>query len=90
MPPRPCQQRGGGGVEDKKAAPDSGNAAGMAHAFGRQAGVLQAGEALDQGLLGKQAGAEHGEHQQGNGHGIPIHGIGLAQQDHGGEESGQQ
>ena len=31
---RPCQQGGGGGVEDKKAAPDLGNAAGMAHACG--------------------------------------------------------
>ena len=70
-----CQNGGGCAVEDEEAAPDLRNAAGVAHAFGRQIGVLQSGEAFDDGLFGKQAAAENGKHQRVDGDGIPIHRV---------------
>ena len=57
-----CQNGGGCAIEDEEAAPDLCHAAGVAHAFGGKVGVLQSGEAFDDGLFGKQAAAENGEH----------------------------
>ena len=83
------EQGGEAAVEDEKAAPDLGNAAGVGHAFGRQVGVLQSGEAFDDGLFGKQAAAENGKHQRVDGDGIPIHRVGPSENQYGGEKGGK-
>lgn len=70
-----CQNGGGCAVKDKEGAPDLRNAPSVAHTFGRQVGVLQSGEAFDNGLFGKQAAAENGKHQRVDGDGIPIHRV---------------
>ena len=70
-----CQNGGGCAVEDKERAPDLRNAPSVAHAFGGKVGMLQSGEAFDDGLFGKQAVAENGKHQRVDGDRIPIHRV---------------
>ena len=84
-----CQNGGGCAVENEEGAPDLRNAPSVAHAFGRQIGVLQSGEAFDNGLFGKQAAAENGKHQRVDGDGIPIHRVGPSENQYRRKKSGK-
>ena len=90
MPPAPRQQSRHAAVEHKKAAPNLRCPPRVAHALGWQVWVLQSGEAFDHGLLGKQAAAEHHQHQRIDGNGIPIHRIRQPENQNGGEKRSQQ
>ena len=84
------EEGGEAAVEDEKAAPDLGNAAGVGHAFGWQARVLQAGEAFDQALFLREAEAEQQQQQAVYPYGIPIHAVRPSEKENGGEKGGHE